>query len=166
MDAATRPYPMTIPGVPMEAPLALQTRNLVGTVLPILKTLVPSALIGCRTWCPASPRQSPVLYRTLMYTVALAETCKSVQSRCVGVVKLVHDLATEKDRLEKELVSVRKERDVASDQIAALTSRSALQRRLKEGYITMIPITERNIVRLSAGEDDAIRPVANQHAGQ
>jgi len=78
----------------------------------------------------------------------------------------LHDLATEKDRLEKELVSVRKERDVASDQIAALTSRSALQRRLKEGYITMVPITERNIVRLSAGEDDGIRPVANQNAGK
>jgi hypothetical protein len=78
----------------------------------------------------------------------------------------LHDLATEKDRLEKELISVRKERDVASDQIAALTSRSALQRRLKEGYIKMIPIAERNIVRLSAPEDDAIQPVANQHASK
>src|SRR5438128_613527 len=29
-------------------------------------------------------------------TVALAETCKAVQSRCAGVVKLIHDLATEK----------------------------------------------------------------------
>lgn len=29
-------------------------------------------------------------------TVALAETCKAVQSRCSGVVKLIHDLATEK----------------------------------------------------------------------
>src|SRR5437870_4197881 len=29
-------------------------------------------------------------------TVALAETSKSVQSRCAGVVKLIHDLATEK----------------------------------------------------------------------
>jgi short-subunit dehydrogenase len=29
-------------------------------------------------------------------TVALSETCKAVQSRCAGVVKLVHDLATEK----------------------------------------------------------------------
>jgi NAD(P)-dependent dehydrogenase (short-subunit alcohol dehydrogenase family) len=29
-------------------------------------------------------------------TVALAETCKVVQSRCAGVVKLIHDLATEK----------------------------------------------------------------------
>ncbi len=29
-------------------------------------------------------------------TVALAQTCKAVQSRCAGVVKLIHDLATEK----------------------------------------------------------------------
>src|SRR5438874_2369148 len=29
-------------------------------------------------------------------TVALAETCKSVQSQCGGVIKLIHDLATEK----------------------------------------------------------------------
>jgi NAD(P)-dependent dehydrogenase (short-subunit alcohol dehydrogenase family) len=29
-------------------------------------------------------------------TVALAETCKAVQSQCAGVVKLIHDLATEK----------------------------------------------------------------------
>jgi short-subunit dehydrogenase len=29
-------------------------------------------------------------------TVALAETCKAVQSRCAGAVKLIHDLATEK----------------------------------------------------------------------
>ena len=29
-------------------------------------------------------------------TVALAETCKAVESRCAGIVKLIHDLATEK----------------------------------------------------------------------
>src|SRR6266481_4705142 len=29
-------------------------------------------------------------------TVALAETCKAVQSQCAGVIKLIHDLATEK----------------------------------------------------------------------
>jgi len=29
-------------------------------------------------------------------TVALAETCKAVESKCTGVVKLIHDLATEK----------------------------------------------------------------------
>jgi len=29
-------------------------------------------------------------------TIALAETCKAIGSRCAGVVKLIHDLATEK----------------------------------------------------------------------
>jgi NAD(P)-dependent dehydrogenase (short-subunit alcohol dehydrogenase family) len=29
-------------------------------------------------------------------TVALADTCKAVQSQCAGVIKLIHDLATEK----------------------------------------------------------------------
>src|SRR3984957_7081548 len=29
-------------------------------------------------------------------TVALAETCKAVHPHCAGVVKLIHDLATEK----------------------------------------------------------------------
>jgi NAD(P)-dependent dehydrogenase (short-subunit alcohol dehydrogenase family) len=29
-------------------------------------------------------------------TVALADTCNSVQSQCAGVIKLIHDLATEK----------------------------------------------------------------------
>jgi hypothetical protein len=55
-------------------------------------------------------------------------------------------------------------------QIAALTSRTALQRRLKEGYLRMIPITEQSIVRLNstlrpAGEDD-LQPVVNQRGGQ
>ena len=37
------------PAAPIEIPLASQTRNFVGTVLPSLKTLiVPLALIGCR----------------------------------------------------------------------------------------------------------------------
>src|SRR5262252_7993475 len=29
-------------------------------------------------------------------TVALAETCKAVEKNCAGVVKIIHDLATEK----------------------------------------------------------------------
>ena len=71
--------------------------------------------------------------------------------------------------LEKELASLRTQNEVASVQIAALTSRSALQRRLKEGYLKMVPISERNIVRLSIparGDEDAIQPVVNQRAGR
>ncbi|MDB6147478.1 MAG: hypothetical protein JWO45_1142 [Spartobacteria bacterium] len=80
-------------------------------------------------------------------------------------IQLYH-LGDRKKALENELASLRTQNDVASAQIAALTSRSALQRRLKEGYLKMIPISERNIVRLAvptrAGGEDAIQPVANE----
>ena len=80
----------------------------------------------------------------------------------------LYHLGDRKKALENELTSLRSENDVASVQIAALTSRSAMQRRLKEGYLKMIPITEQNIVRLSAPRhlhaEDAVQPVANKRA--
>src|SRR5256885_11366311 len=82
----------------------------------------------------------------------------------------LYHLGERKKSVENELSSLRTQNDVASVQIAALTSRSALQRRLKEGYLKMIPISERNIVRLapirSAPEENAIRPVANDQVGK
>ena len=74
-----------------------------------------------------------------------------------------------KKALENELANLRSQNDVASVQIAALTSRSALQRRLKEGYLKMIPIAEHNIVRLTMparNGEDAIQPVSNQRAAR
>jgi hypothetical protein len=80
-------------------------------------------------------------------------------------IQLYH-LGDRKKALENELAGLRTQNDVASAQIAALTSRSALQRRLKEGSLKMIPISERNIVRLNVplrpDTDDAVRPVVNQ----
>src|ERR1700758_5175758 len=61
----------------------------------------------------------------------------------------LYHLGDRKKALENELAALRSQSDVASVQIAALTSRSALQRRLKEGYLKMIPIAERDIVRLT-----------------
>ena len=82
----------------------------------------------------------------------------------------LYHLGDRKKALENELTGLRAQNDVASVQIAALTSRSAMQRRLKEGYLKMIPISERNIVRLSAPSrrrgEDAVQPVANQRAGR
>ena len=84
-------------------------------------------------------------------------------------VQLYH-LGDRKKALENELTSLRAQNDVASVQIAALTSRSAMQRRLKEGYLKMIPISERDLVRLSAlprpAGEDAAQPVANKRAGR
>jgi hypothetical protein len=78
----------------------------------------------------------------------------------------LYHLGERKKAIENELASLRTQNDVASAQIAALTSRSALQRRLKEGYLKMIPIAEANIVRLKIPaqqpNEDTIQPVVNQ----
>ena len=84
-------------------------------------------------------------------------------------IQLYH-LGDRKKSLENELAGLRTQNDVASAQITALTSRSALQRRLKEGYLKMVPIAERDIVRLTIpmrnDGDNAIQPVANKRAGR
>lgn len=80
----------------------------------------------------------------------------------------LHHLGDRKKALENELTTLRTQGDVANVQITALSSRSALQRRLKEGVLKMVPIAEQNIVRLAPArvndEEDAIRPVANEQA--
>ena len=81
----------------------------------------------------------------------------------------LYHLGDRKKAIENELVSLRTQNDVASAQIAALTSRSALQRRLKEGYLKMIPIAEQNIVRLNGPRpqtEDVLQPVSNKRSGR
>ena len=77
----------------------------------------------------------------------------------------LYHLGERRKAIENELATLRTQNDVTSAQIAASTSRSALQRRLKEGYLKMIPISENNIVRLTiparSAEENAIQPVAN-----
>ena len=105
---------------------------------------------------------APALVRWIVLTLFIALT---------GLIYVylsiqLHRLGDQQNKLEKQLASLRNQNEVATGQIAALTSRAALQRRLKEGYIKMIPIAEQNIVRLSAparsAEEDAIQPVANK----
>jgi hypothetical protein len=82
----------------------------------------------------------------------------------------LYHLGERKKLVENELLSLRTQNNVASVQIAALTSRSALQRQLKEGYLKMIPISERDIVRITVparrSDEDAIQPVVNQRASR
>jgi hypothetical protein len=77
----------------------------------------------------------------------------------------LYHLGERRKLVENELASLRTQNDIAAAQIATLTSRSALQRRLKEGYLKMIPVSESKIVRLTIPErptdEDAIRPVTN-----
>jgi cell division protein FtsB len=105
------------------------------------------------------------LARWIVLTAFLAITGLSY----VYLTLQLYRLGDRKKALENELASLRSQNNVANVQIAALTSRSALQRRLKEGYLKMVPITENNIVRLNIparATDDAIQPVVNQRAGR
>src|SRR5260370_6235274 len=100
------------------------------------------------------------LARWIVVTVFLALAGLSY----VYLTLQLYHLGERRKAIENELVSLRTQNDVAGVQIAALTSRSALQRRLKEGYLKMVPIFENNIVRLTiparAADEDAILPVA------
>jgi cell division protein FtsB len=80
----------------------------------------------------------------------------------------LYHLGERRKAVENELASLRTQNDVAAAQIAALTSRSALQRRVKEGYLKMIPVSESKIVRLTmpdrSSDEETIQPVSNPPA--
>jgi len=81
----------------------------------------------------------------------------------------LYHLGDRKKALETEVTNLQQQNEVASAQIAALTSRAALQRRLKEGYLKMIPIAEHNIVRLTIPNRDpenAVQPVSNPRSSR
>ena len=82
----------------------------------------------------------------------------------------LYHLGDRRKALENELASLRVQNDIARSNITARTSHLALQRQLKDGYLKMIPIAERNIVRLNvprpARVEDAIQPVANKRGGR
>ena len=59
--------------------------------------------------------------------------------------------ATQKG-LEQELNELISENNVMEAQISKLTSRTALQRRLDDGFIKLVPITSQSIVRLHSQE--------------
>jgi hypothetical protein len=105
------------------------------------------------------------LARWIVLTAFLALTGLSY----VYLTLQLYHLGDRKKTLETEVANLRMQNEVASAQIAALTSRSALQRRLKEGYLKMVPIAEHDIVRLAMpnrNPDDTIQPVSNPRSAR
>jgi hypothetical protein len=113
-----------------------------------------------------NPIDAPSLARWIVIAGFLAATGLSY----VYLTVQLHHQGVQRRALEQELIATRTQNEDAKVQIAALTSRTALQRRLKEGYLKMIPITEQSIVRLNAplrsASEDELQPVANQRGGQ
>jgi hypothetical protein len=82
----------------------------------------------------------------------------------------LHHQGVQKKKLEQELVALRMQNEDAKVQIGALTCRTALQQRLREGSLKMIPITEQSIVRLNSAvatpDEDEVQPVVNKRGDQ
>jgi hypothetical protein len=113
-----------------------------------------------------NPIDAPSLARWIVLAAFAAVTGLSY----VYLTVQLHHQGVQKKQLEQELVALRTQNEDARVQIAALTCRTALQRRLQEGYLKMIPITEQSIVRLNSaarapGEDE-VQPVVNQRGDQ
>lgn len=113
-----------------------------------------------------NPIDAPSLARWIVIATFAAATGLSY----VYLSVQLHHQGLQRRMLEQELVATRTQNEDAKVQIAALTSRTALQRRLKEGYLKMVPITEQSIVRLNssfpAAGGSEVQPVVNQGGGQ
>jgi cell division protein FtsB len=112
-----------------------------------------------------NPVDAASLARWIVLTAFLAVTGLSY----VYLSLQLHNLGDRRKALETELAKLHTQNDIAQGQIAALTSHTALQRRLKEGSLKMVPITERSIVRLTMptiNPENAIQPVLNRGVGR
>ena len=77
----------------------------------------------------------------------------------------LYHLGERRKAVETELADLHTKNDAAASQITMLTSRTALQRRLKDGYLKMVPVSDSKIVRLTiparSTNEEAVQPVAN-----
>lgn len=67
---------------------------------------------------------------------------------CVYLKIEMHQIGSEKNRLERELETLATQNEAIRGQITALTSRVELQRRVNEKFIQLTPIPDTSIVRL------------------
>lgn len=109
---------------------------------------------------------APALARWIVIFVFLAATGLSY----VYLSVQLHTLGNQRKQLERELAEVHTQSEDARVQFAALTSRTALKRRLQEGNLKMIPISEQSIVRLNLpprapGEAD-VQPIVNERGSR
>ncbi len=77
----------------------------------------------------------------------------------VGLKHELHAKGTEKKSLERELEALRTENDVATAQIAQITSRSAVQRELTNGTLALVPIPDTAIVRIGPNHVPQMEPM-------
>lgn len=109
-----------------------------------------------------NPIDAPALARWVVISIFGAATGLSY----VYLTVQLHHLGVQRHAIEQEMVAIHAQNEDAHVQIGALTSRVAIERRLKEGYLKLVPIIDQSIVRLNpaahrSGEDE-VQPVVNR----
>lgn len=94
----------------------------------------------------------------------MAALFASVGLSFVYMKNKLHQYGERQRVLEQRLAAVRQETKLVEVQIAEWGSRAVLQRRLQEGFVRLVPISDDRIVRLTGkpagGMADGLRPVA------
>ena len=94
--------------------------------------------------------------------------CVFLAGTGLGYVYLKNQIittGTKTKALERELAELTTQDEVVRSKIALLSSRSALQRRLNDGFIKLVPITDDRLVRVGAParkEAGELRAVSNE----
>jgi hypothetical protein len=81
----------------------------------------------------------------------------------------LHITGTKIKLLERELEALIKQDEVVRAKIASLSSHAALQRRLDDGFIKLVPITDDRLVRVEASPIRApseLRSVVNERSAR
>jgi hypothetical protein len=77
----------------------------------------------------------------------------------------LHATGTEIKALERQVAELDTSFEIVRGKISMLSSRAMLQRRLNEGFIKMVPISDDRIVRLNPGDTPqlaGLQPVSNK----
>ena len=101
--------------------------------------------------------QFAALLRGVIITVFLAVAGLSY----VYLKNQLHVCGSQRKDLEQELNELISENNVLDAQISRLTSRAALQRRMDDGFIKLVPITGQALVRVHT--QDTNRWIAEDH---
>jgi len=118
---------------------------------------------------------NPVPIRALSPGLVLAAICLIGGMTWVYFKNQLVTRGKEIKALETELANLNIQNEALRPRIAELSSRTALQKRLNEGFIKLIPIPQDRIVQVSLGARSArevalvgneIRAVANPGAGR
>lgn len=94
--------------------------------------------------------------------------CVFLAGAGLGYVYLKNQImttGTKTKALERELADLRTQDEVVRSKITLLSSRSALQRRLNDGFIKLTPITDDRLVRVDSAprkESGDLRAVSNE----